>query len=123
MPTYRDPNGALYWFEVEADPAVVRPDLVMLTEEEEAAIELPTPPVPEAITMRQARLALLGAGLLATIDAAIDGLPSPQREAAQIEWEYAAEVRRDSALVTMLAPALGLNDAQVDELFIAASGI
>lgn len=123
MPTYRSPDGTLYWFEVEADPAVVRSDLVLLTDEEEAAIEPPPPAVPDAITMRQARLALLGAGLLATVDAAIDGLPSPQREAAWIEWEYAAEVRRDSAMITMLAPALGLSDTQVDELFIAASGL
>ena len=81
----------------------------------------PTPPyVPASVTMRQARLALLGAGLLASVDAAIDGLPSPQKEAARIEWEYATEVQRVSGLVPMMGAALGLDDAALDALFVAA---
>lgn len=76
--------------------------------------------VPAAVTMRQARLALLGAGLLASVDAAIDGLPSPQKEAARIEWEYATEVQRLSGLVPMMGAALGLDDAALDDLFVAA---
>ncbi len=79
--------------------------------------------VPDAVTMRQARLALLGAGILSSIDAAIDTMPSPQKEAARIEWEYSQEVHRDQPLVLALAPALGLTDAQIDALFIAASAL
>lgn len=77
--------------------------------------------VPISVTMRQARLALLGAGLLASVDSAIAAMPSPQKEAAQIEWEYSAEVHRNKALVQSLGPALGLTDAQIDTLFINAS--
>jgi hypothetical protein len=73
--------------------------------------------------MRQARLALLQAGKLAAVDAAIAALPSPAKEAAQIEWEYATEVKRDSQLVTQLAPSLGLDDAALDALFIAAAAL
>lgn len=81
----------------------------------------PEPPyVPSVVTMRQARLALLGAGLLASVDAAIDRLPSPQKEAARIEWEYATEVQRSSGLVPMMGAALGLDEAGLDALFIAA---
>ena len=81
----------------------------------------PAPPyAPASVTMRQARLALLGAGLLASVDAAIDGLPSPQKEAARIEWEYATEVQRLSGLVPMMGAALGLDDAALDALFVAA---
>ena len=84
----------------------------------------PTPgPVPSSVTMRQARLALLGAGLLASVDAAIDSLPSPQKEAARIEWEYATEVQRSSGLVPMMGAALGLDDAALDALFIEAEGL
>ena len=78
---------------------------------------------PSSVTMRQARLALLGAGLLAGIDAAINGLPSPQKEAARIEWEYAAEVQRSSGLVPMMGAALGLDDAALDALFIEAAAL
>lgn len=79
--------------------------------------------VPHAVTMRQARLALHSAGLLASVDAAIDGLPSPQKEAARIEWEYATEVQRSSGLVPMMGVALGLDDAALDALFIGAEGL
>lgn len=83
----------------------------------------PTLAVPSAVTMRQARLALLGAGLLAGIDAAINGLPSPQKEAARIEWEYSQEVQRHNGFVSVLAPMLGLTEAQTDALFLTAAGL
>ena len=81
----------------------------------------PPVPVPDSVTMRQARLALLGAGLLSQVDAAIAAMPSPQKEAAQIEWEYAATVERNSPLIGQLAPALGMTEAEMDQLFIEAS--
>jgi hypothetical protein len=81
----------------------------------------PPPGPPAAVTMRQARLALLGAGKLDDVAAAIAGLPSPQKEAAQIEWEYSTEVKRDSTLVTQLAPALSLDTAALDALFTQAA--
>lgn len=84
----------------------------------------PAPPaplvVPESVTMRQARLALLGAGLLDDVDAAINAMPSPQKEAARISWEYSQEVQRHNGVVASLGPLLGLTDAQIDDLFLAA---
>lgn len=77
-------------------------------------------PVPASVTMRQARLALLSAGLLGAVQTAIDGLSSPDKEAAQIEWDYSNEVQRSNGVVSALAPALGLTEAQIDALFIAA---
>jgi hypothetical protein len=85
---------------------------------------VPTPEpvvIPSPVSMRQARLALLQAGKLADVGAAIAALPSPAKEAAQIEWEYAIEVKRDSQLVIQLAPALGLDDAALDALFTQAA--
>lgn len=81
----------------------------------------PPPAVPAAVTMRQARLALLGAGLLDDVDAAIAALPSPQKEAAKIEWEYSQEVQRHNGVVAALGPLLGLTDAQIDDLFLTAA--
>jgi hypothetical protein len=78
---------------------------------------------PQQVTMRQARLALLGAGLLAGVDAAIASLPEPDKSAAQIEWEYAAVVQRGSGLVPAMGAALGMTEAQLDALFITASGL
>ena len=81
----------------------------------------PAPEVPKSVTMRQARLALLGAGLLDDVDAAINALPSSQKEAARIEWEYSQEVQRHNGFVSVLAPMLGMTTEQTDNLFIEAS--
>lgn len=78
------------------------------------------PPPPHSVTMRQARLALLEAGKLAAVNAAIAAMPSPQKEAAQIEWEFAATVDRDSPFLQGLAPALQLDEVQLDALFMLA---
>ena len=83
---------------------------------------LPPPSdVPQEVTMRQARLALHAAGKLTAVNAAIDALPDPPKTAAKIEWEYSSTVRRDSQFVAMLGPALGLDSAALDALFVAAS--
>ena len=85
---------------------------------------LPPPPPVTTITMRQARLALLRAGLLDDVDAAIAAIPDEtQRHAARIEWEYASIVERNSALIKQLTPALGVTEAQMDELFATAAGL
>ena len=77
----------------------------------------PPPPVPASITSRQARLVLLQYGLLANVPVAIAALPSPQKEAAQIEWEYATTLQRASPLLVGLADALGWPAETVDEIF------
>lgn len=82
----------------------------------------PGVPVPPSVTMRQARLALLAAGKLALVDGAIAALASPEREAAQIEWEYGSHVERSSPIVEMLGPALDLDAEAMDALFIDAAG-
>jgi len=84
----------------------------------------PAPPGPPPIvTMRQARMALLAAGLLDDVETAINALPSPTKEAARIEWEYSGTVERNRPLIQALAPALGLDDAGLDALFTAAGAI
>ncbi|MGL4574538.1 MAG: hypothetical protein ACRCV9_07090 [Burkholderiaceae bacterium] len=81
------------------------------------------PLVPVSVTMRQARTALLAAGLYANIPAILDALPEPQKSAAKIEWEYSGEVQRNRPLVNQLGQALGLNSSQLDALFITAAGL
>lgn len=84
--------------------------------------QLPPLPVPGVVSMRQARLALLGAGLLDNVDAAISGIDDEkQRRGAQLTWEFSTEVNRYSDLIAALAPALGLADEQIDDLFRMAA--
>jgi hypothetical protein len=81
------------------------------------------PPLPRVVTMRQARLALLSAGMLSAVSAAIAAAPGTAGDAARIEWEYAATVDRDSPLVAGLIATLGLTSEQLDTLFAAAAGL
>ena len=86
---------------------------------------LPPEPVPVApepgpvtsVTMRQARLALLAAGRLDDVDAAVASAP----RAVQIEWEYATTVERASPLVAAIGAGLSMDDAALDDLFAGAA--
>ena len=78
-------------------------------------------PVPQSVTMRHARLALLDLDLLSSIDEAINAMPEPDKTKAKIEWEYAAVVERNSDWVSDLGQQLGLSDVQIDDLFILAA--
>lgn len=82
----------------------------------------PAPSVPSVVTPRQAKLALLSAGLLDAVDGAIDAIADPAtKRVAQIEWEYAQEVRRDWPLLNAVAAQMGMTGEQVDGLFNLAA--
>ena len=74
-------------------------------------------PVPQQVTMRQARLALLSAGLLDDVEMVI---AAAGRE-AQLEWEYAAAVDRSNPAVAIVQQQKALTDAQIDDLFREAA--
>lgn len=78
---------------------------------------VPLLPVPELVSMRKARRALLAAGLLDDVETAI---AAASRE-VQIDWEFATEVRRDYPILREIQSAQGLTDAQVDDLFRLAA--
>ena len=77
--------------------------------------------IPQEVTMRQARLALLDNNLLHLVQPAIDSLPEPNKTKAQIEWDYSNALQRDNQFVAILGGALGLSSQDLDNLFILAS--
>ena len=84
----------------------------------------PTPvQIPQEVTMRQARLALLENGLLVNVQPAINSLPEPDKTKAQIEWEYSNALQRGNPFVDVLGAALGLSSQDLDDLFIQASAL
>ena len=97
-----------------------------MTPEEEAAFEasrVEAPSIPQEVTMRQARLALHNAGLLASVEAAINALAEPKQSTARIEWDHSQTVQRSRGLVLELGTAMGLTSAQIDALFVAAAAL
>ena len=74
------------------------------------------------VTMRQARRALLDAGLLDQVDAAIAAIADDtERRQAEIDWEYATTVERLWPWVQTLGAALGLSAEDLDALFEQAA--
>ena len=87
------------------------------------------PAVPQRVTRRQARQALLLEGLLDDVPPAIaaldDGTPEGMQKMrmAQIEWEDSLEFERARPLVIEIAGAIGLDAEALDQLFITAAAL
>jgi hypothetical protein len=75
------------------------------------------PVVSSVISMRQARLQLLSMNLLDVVNAQISTMP----QAAQIEWEFSSEVKRDNSLVVQLQTELSMSDSDMNTFFYNAS--
>ncbi|WP_062206808.1 hypothetical protein [Aureimonas sp. AU12] len=87
---------------------------------------LPPDPVrvsADLVTMRQAQIALLDAGLLDQADGAIAAMTGTAGRLAQIEWAKATVLRRDHPLIAALGSTLGLDEAAIDALFAKAAQI
>ena len=75
------------------------------------------------LSARQFRLALIQAGILPSIQAAIDALEEPTRSWVTTEWEYSTEFDRDHPMVIGLSAQVGLTPEQVDTMWIWAATI
>jgi hypothetical protein len=78
--------------------------------------DIPTVSIPD-ISMRQARLALLADGLLATVNLTITTAEQ------EIWWEYSTVVERSNPLVIEVLTALGKTDEEIDTMFIGAAAL
>lgn len=82
----------------------------------------PPPQPPSVVSMRQAKLALIEAGKYQAVEDAIAAMTGTDQLKAQVEWA-GATAERSSPLLIQLAATVGLNDAALDTLFIAAAGL
>lgn len=123
MKTYKALDNSLHVIEPEYFH-LLPAGCVEITEEEAESIRAAnatSPSVPQSVTMRQARLALLRAGKLQSVNNAIAAMIGPEGEAARIEWDYSNEVRRTQPLTVALAQAIGMTEQEMDALFIEAA--
>ena len=116
----RDADGV----EVAPAQSVSDPDYVAYVEwinagNQPRILDYPTAAVPSEVSMRQAQLALLQAGILDTVEEVV----AQADRSVQIDWQKGHVVRRDwSALATVQA-LLNMTDRQMDELFILADSL
>lgn len=79
--------------------------------------------VPQKVSRRQGCLALLAAGKLLEVEAAIDAIADPaQHMAAQINYQH-HEWERDNPAIAAIGALVGLDSKAIDDLFIAAAQI
>ena len=70
----------------------------------------------KSITPRQARIALLRAGMLDAVNQAV-----ANNQEWAITWEFATEVKRDDPMIAAVQALLGKTDADIDDLFTIGS--
>jgi hypothetical protein len=71
------------------------------------------------MTLRQARLALLDAGVLDQAESIIQGMS----RADQVEWDYGDGIRGDSTIIAALKDQLPMTDEQVGQLFLMGQSL
>lgn len=83
---------------------------------------IPAPFVPQSVSRRQAKQALLLDGKLDSVQLAIDAIADEAyRGLAQIEWDDSQEFVRSRPMLIQIAGAIGLDEAGLDALFIKAA--
>ena len=88
----------------------------VLPKTEDEIIEYRKSQVPKSITRLQAKLQLLEIGLLDEVEALIE-----QDRKAKLYWTDSQNFLRNDEILLGMATALGLSDAQLDDLFLQAS--
>lgn len=84
----------------------------------------PAPTVPQSVSRAQGKAALIGAGLWSAVLAYVAAIADPTDKAlAEVALGDTQEWRRDSLFLNSAASALGLTSAQLDQLFVDASGV
>ena len=79
--------------------------------------------IPQEVQLWRVRTILKLSGLESNIETALNGLDEPMKTGALYVWNYGTTIERGSATVQLLQYVLGLNDTQVDEIFIQANAI
>lgn len=78
--------------------------------------------VPQEVTRRQARQALILAGKFDLVQPAINAIPdATQRALMQSEWDDSQVFLRQRPALISMGYAIGLNDAGLDKLFVDAA--
>ena len=126
MKYYKNPTDSSLWAYASngSQDSFIKPGLVSISVADFSAAQAAQTAanaagVPQVVTPFQAKAALLQAGLLDTVKAAIASAPA----ITQLAWSDATEFTRDSPTISTMAGALGLTSVQVDALFVAASAI
>lgn len=80
----------------------------------------PPAPIPDRVTARQFKLALLGMGLLSSVEAWVNNHPNP---AVKIAYDNSGTFVRGEPTMQSGFAQLGFSEEQIDAFFTAAAKI
>ena len=118
---YKDKEDNVFFFTYELEVFQTFRRLTSITSEEANEIinSKRAQIVPQVLSRKQARQALILVGLFKNVKQAIDSIPDEtQRLLVQVEWDDSDTYQRDNPTLMMLASALGLSSEALDQLFI-----
>lgn len=120
-------DNQIFAFEADgSQDGFITPEMVAMTAAEVEAhlapVEVPIEQTLPALTRRQFKLALLYAGLTAKIETEVEAITDPKLKAIiNIEYNEGTEFRRTSDSVAYVQGLLGLNDAELNEIWESAA--
>jgi hypothetical protein len=79
------------------------------------------PPLPQTATAGNFMRALIELGWYDDIDAAVTALPGQQGQIARALWGRAVEFPRNDPLLTQIAAAVGMTEADIDAVYVRAN--
>ena len=83
--------------------------------------DAPVPAIPQSVSMRQGREALIRRGYFDTVNTYIMGMAGMAGDIARNEWEMSQVIERNRPLTLAMAQLISLDAAGMDELFTYAS--
>ena len=121
-------TGEVFAYETEVEREQFGdPELVLMTPEQVEAHLNPhpaAPQVPQQVTRAQGKVVLIQMGLWPQVVAFVAAIPDDtQRALADVALNDTQFWRRTSPFLNQAADALGITQAQMDQLFIAASEV
>lgn len=96
-------------------------DWSQLKTAEEIAEAIRQDGIPDHVSAGAVRRALIEGGLMPTVEAAFNAIPSEmQKQMLLVDWEYEPRFHRAGRVILFLQTALSMTDRQVDDFFVLA---
>jgi hypothetical protein len=118
---YQATDKSLHYLDDERFLYLLPPGSEPVSDARAAALQTTAPVVPTLVSRFQARSALVQAGYFDAVDAHMAALPKINIQ--RMAWDEAADFDRTSTTLVAMAAMLGLDNAALDALFVAAAAI
>ena len=125
MPYFKGTDNTVHFIEAADFSYLLPAGCVEISDEEAASLQNANqggPIVPDFVSMRQGREALIRRSQFAVVEGAIAGMAGIEGDIARNEWNTSQVIQRNRPLTLAMAQIIGLAiPSELDEWFIYAS--